>query len=74
MMSATGWWNPTPYSTRRRVLFHYVGDDGRTLCGKWLYVGLGVVEEGNDDHPDCCKACRKKKAKIDAKKGMKAAK
>ena len=52
--SATGWWNPTPYSARRRAIFHYVADDGRTLCRKWAYVGLGTVEEGEDAHSDNC--------------------
>ncbi len=56
-----GWWNPTPYSMRQRSVFHYVGPDGRTLCRKWLYVGLGIVEEGQDDHPDNCAECKKKK-------------
>ena len=65
--SATGWWNPTPYSNRRRVVFHYVTETGRTLCGKWAYVGLGTVEEGQDDHGDNCAECRKKKLALNAK-------
>lgn len=65
--SATGWWNPTPYSKRRRVIFHYVAEDGRTLCRKWAYVGLGTLEEGNDDHWDNCSECKKKKLALNAK-------
>ena len=64
----TGWWNPTPYSARRRVLFHYVGEDGRTLCGKWAFVGDGTVEEGMDDHRDNCAGCKKKKLKMNERK------
>lgn len=60
----TGWWNPTPFSARRRVVWHYVGPDGRTLCGKWLYVGEGTVEEGNDDWEDNCAACKRKKKRM----------
>jgi len=60
----TGWWNPDPYSMRRRSVFHYVGTDGRTLCMKWAYMGLGTVEEGMDDHFENCAACKKKKAKM----------
>ena len=65
--SATGWWNPTPYSARRRAIFHYVADDGRTLCRKWAYVGLGTVEEGEDAHSDNCAECKKKKLALNAK-------
>lgn len=65
--SATGWWNPTPYSIRRRVVFHYVDEDGRTLCRKWGYIGLGTLEEGNDDHADNCAECKKKKLALNAK-------
>lgn len=59
--SKTGWWNPNPYSARRRQTFHYVGPDGRSLCRKWGYIGLGELEEGNDDHPENCAACKNKK-------------
>ena len=65
--SETGWWNPTPYSARRRVVFHYVSASGRTLCGKWLYIGQGTVEEGQDDHSDNCAGCKKAKLALNAK-------
>lgn len=65
--SATGWWNPTPYANRRRAIFHYVAEDGRTLCRKWGYVGLGTLEEGNDEHVDNCAECKKKKLALNAK-------
>ena len=54
----TGWWNPNPFISRGK--FHYVGDDGRSLCGKWLYL-KGDLDDSKDDHPDNCTACRKKK-------------
>ncbi len=60
----TGWWNPTPYSARRRVIFHYVRADQMTLCRKWLYIGQGTVEEGMDNHSDNCAACKKIKLKM----------
>jgi len=31
--------------------------DGRALCGKWLF--FGNLEEGNDNSPDNCTACKK---------------
>lgn len=62
-----GWWNPRPYSTRRAGVFHYVTETGRTLCGKWAYIGVGDVEEGHDDHGNNCSACRKKKLALNAK-------
>lgn len=61
----TGWWNPDPF--RRTSKFHYVAEDGRTLCRKWGYMGRGLVEEGKDDHADNCAACKKAKAKLNAK-------
>ena len=57
--SKTGWWNPEQYSTRTK--FHYVGEDGRTLCGKWGYIGFGELEEGNDIHSKNCCKCQKRK-------------
>ena len=63
----TGWWNPEPYSFRRRATFHYVQADGKTLCGKWLYIGQGTVEEGQDEHHENCAMCKKKKLKQNEK-------
>jgi hypothetical protein len=64
MAVATGWWNPRPFAANAK--FHYVGEDGRTLCGKWAYMGLGEVEEGQDDHKDNCAECKRRKAKLSA--------
>ena len=64
--SLTGWWNPEPWRSTSK--FHYVGLDGRSLCGRWGYLA-GDIEEGKDDHPDNCAACRKKKAARNAKSG-----
>ncbi len=63
--SKTGWWNPTPFRDNPR--FHYVTDDGRTLCGKWAYIGMGDVEEGRDGHSENCVACKKKKLALNAR-------
>lgn len=47
--SEEGWaW---PVNSRKA---HYFVD-GRSLCGKWMY--LGEVEEGNDYSPDNCREC-----------------
>lgn len=55
----TGWWNPSPFDSRSK--FHYVGLDRRTLCGKWAFIGRGDIEDGQDEHPDNCATCRRKK-------------
>lgn len=61
----TGWGNPDPYSTRSK--FHYFGNDGRSLCGKWgRFAGQPKVEDSNDAHTDNCAACKKKIAKYRA--------
>ena len=38
---------------------HYFGADGRALCGKWLML-RATFEDGNDDSPDNCAACKRK--------------
>jgi hypothetical protein len=68
--SLTGWWNPEPWRSTSK--FHYVGLDGRALCGRWAYL-KGDIEEGKDDHPDNCAACRKKKVARNAKSANAAA-
>jgi hypothetical protein len=59
-----GWWNPQPYSSRSK--FHYVGTDSRSLCGKWARID-GCIEDGLDDHPDNCAACRRKLVRLKGK-------
>ncbi len=39
--------------------WHYFGSDGRSLCGRWMNLGNPKLEQGNDNSPDNCKACRK---------------
>jgi len=46
--------------------WHYFVD-GRSLCGKWMGLGLGELEQGNDDSPDNCVACKKALSKRKAK-------
>lgn len=65
MSKVTGWWNPYPFSSTSK--FHYVADDGRTLCGKWDYMGRGLVEEGDDEHFENCVACKKAKLALNKK-------
>ncbi len=31
--------------------------DSRSLCGKWMF--FGNLEQGNDESPDNCTACKK---------------
>lgn len=37
---------------------HYFLEDGKSLCGRWGFY-LGSKEQGNDDSPDNCTACKK---------------
>lgn len=43
-------------------LWHYFRD-GKSLCGKWMTLSMRDVEQGNDNSPDNCKACKDKLAK-----------
>lgn len=57
-----GWGNPSPFSARSK--WHYFGEDGRSLCGKWgRFAGQPQVEEGRDDHADNCAECKRRRAK-----------
>jgi hypothetical protein len=47
-----GWGKPA----RTKKWHYFVGI--RSLCGRWAY--RGELEQGNDDSPDNCAACRKK--------------
>ena len=40
--------------------WHYFLADGKSMCGKWLRLSNDDQEQGNDDSPDNCAACRKK--------------
>jgi len=53
----SGWGWPV-YSKKA----HYFVD-GRSLCGKWLY--LGSLEQGNDDSRDNCAECKKRLKRVD---------
>jgi len=46
--------------------WHYFVDS-RSLCGKWLGLGLGELEQGKNDSPDNCVACKKALQKRKAK-------
>jgi len=58
-----GWGFP-----RSRKAHYFV--DGMSLCNKYGFY-RGSLEQGNDDSPDNCAACRRKLAK--RKKDMKQA-
>lgn len=48
---------------------HYFDNDVTSLCRKWalLFARADVFEDTNDDHIENCAACKRKKAKLDAK-------
>jgi hypothetical protein len=43
--------------------WHFVRD-GKSLCGRWMYLGRNKLDLGNDDSADNCAACRRKVAKL----------
>lgn len=51
----TGWWNPNPNNNRSK--WHYIGTNGKSACGRHLYVS-GYLEQGQDDSPENCRTCR----------------
>ena len=58
-----GWGVEKP--DRKKTYCYYVGST--SLCRKWGFY-FGEVEQGEDDHPDNCKACKKKLKKRQATK------
>jgi hypothetical protein len=51
------------YNARK---WHYFRDR-RSLCGRWLGLGLGELQQGNDNSPDNCPTCAKKLLKEKSK-------
>lgn len=39
--------------------WHYFRE-GRSLCGKFMCFSMSDLEQGNNESPENCKACRKK--------------
>jgi len=39
--------------------WHYFNRDNKSMCGKFMLLRLPELEDGNNDSPDNCKACRK---------------
>lgn len=52
-----GWYGP-PNSRR----WHFIAEDGRSLCGKWLVLSWGpsLVDHSNGPANGDCAACEKK--------------
>lgn len=47
--------------------WHYFRN-GVSLCGKFMILGLGEFEQGDDTSPDNCKMCSRKRLKEIQKK------
>ncbi len=54
-MSKTEGWT---YLTNSRKWHYFI--DGRSLCKRFMLFFLPELEQGDDDSPDNCKACRAK--------------
>lgn len=68
MAKPKGWGFPG-----RSTKAHYFDNDCDSLCRKWGWF-FGDAEDTNDDHPDNCKECRKKKLALDKKAAKDSAK
>lgn len=60
-----GWWNPKPLAANSK--WHFVRQDGATLCGRWLFL-RGTIEHGNDGSADNCRQCKNRLAKLQQEK------
>ena len=47
---------------------YFIREDGKSLCGKWGLWGSPELEQGNDDSPENCVACKRKLEKRKGKK------
>ena len=56
-MSDTGW---VLMGSPARGKFHWVGEDGRSLCLKWMALNSQPREQGNDASPDNCAECKRR--------------
>lgn len=45
---------------RNSKKWHYFGEDGHSLCGRFMVFSNSDAKTGNDNSPDNCKACIKK--------------
>jgi len=44
----TGWWSPAPSVGSEA---HFIGRDGRSLCGEWCWLGEQISGTLNRDAP-----------------------
>lgn len=59
-----GWGKPT--ATARK--YHYFGDDFRSLCGNYGWLGSrDELEDEYDDHSENCASCKRKRLAQKAK-------
>ncbi len=54
--SPTGWTNFGGQSRK----WHFVAEDGRSLCGNWLLWKGHELAQGNEDSPDNCAGCQRR--------------
>lgn len=60
-MSLTGW---VLCGDPVRGKYHFIAEDGRSLCRKWGAFDNQPREHGNNESPDNCAACRKQVAVV----------
>lgn len=64
-MALKGWARPG-----NAQKWHYFNDDIVSVCRKWMFAG--EMDEGQDDHPDNCIQCQRKKKRQDETQKTKA--
>lgn len=54
------------------IKWHYVSSDGKSLCGRFLWLGNNEhLEQGNEGSSSNCAACKKKLKDIQPIKSVK---
>jgi len=64
MPEKTGWTNFGGQSSK----WHYIAAEERSLCRKWAIWKTHELQQGNDDSPDNCAACKKRLTALRQKK------
>jgi hypothetical protein len=51
------------YLLNSRKWHYFTDEENKSLCGKFMLLSLPELEQGNDESPDNCAACKRALAK-----------
>lgn len=55
----SGWWSPAPSAGSES---HFIGSDGRSLCGEWCWLGPQISGELREEAPgEKCVLCEQER-------------